>query len=63
MNEEETVLFGIQAVIISLPIQDGQSCLKCAARLRQIISDAGDMGRLALALVGAELAAQEETHP
>lgn len=58
MNEQQQVLLMLQGAISNAP-EDSQKKIKLAAEsIRKIIDDNGEEGQVALALVGAEFAAQ-----
>lgn len=59
MNEEQQQLLLIRGEIYGLPETDRQGIEIVAAKLREIIAHHNGHGIVALALVGAELAAKE----
>lgn len=59
MTEDQQNLLIIRGHIAGLPPADRKGIQQAAQQLREVISHHNDHGRLALALVGAELAAEE----
>jgi phosphatidylserine decarboxylase len=59
MNQDQVTLLLIKGAIADLPDSDRKGIELAAAKLREIITLHNDHGRMAMALVGAELAAQE----
>lgn len=59
MTEDQENLLIIRGHIAGLPAADRKGIALAAQRLREVIAHHNDHGRLALALVGAELAAEE----
>ena len=59
MNAEQQQLLLIRGAIASLPEFDRQGVLLAAAKLREVLALHNDHGVMALALVGAERAAEE----
>ncbi|CAN7564632.1 hypothetical protein [Acidovorax sp. LjRoot117] len=59
MTEDQQNLLIIRGHIASLPAADCKGIELAALKLREVISHHNDHGRLALALVGAELAAED----
>ena len=59
MTEEHQNLLIIRGHIAGLPAADRKGIALAAQKLREVIAHHNDHGRLALALVGAELAAQD----
>ncbi|MFT4243549.1 MAG: hypothetical protein QM569_14850 [Acidovorax sp.] len=59
MNEEKQQLLLIRGAIYALPEADRHGVELAAAKLREVVVLHNDHGRLALALVGAELAAED----
>lgn len=59
MTEEQHTLLLIRGSIAGLPPTDRAGIEQAAAKLRQVVLHHNDHGRLALALVGAELAAED----
>jgi hypothetical protein len=58
MTEEEITILAIKGAIAELPSEQQEACNEVAARLRQMVKDAGSpVGELAFAIVGAELQA------
>lgn len=53
-------LLAMRGLISSLPDEQKAAVNRCAESLRQMVSDAGDIGQLALALVGVEFQASED---
>lgn len=60
MTRYEEVLRDIRATIARMRIEDCDKVAAIASQFRQSICTNGEYALLALALVGAELAAQEE---
>jgi methyl coenzyme M reductase subunit C-like uncharacterized protein (methanogenesis marker protein 7) len=60
MTAEQTQLVYIRGVIASLPAEDQEKIRKTAAELRKFIVDHPDTGGAAFAIVGAEMAADEQ---
>lgn len=58
MNEEQHQLLLIRGAIYNLPDADCKGVELAAAKLREVVALHNDHGRLALALVGAEHAAE-----
>lgn len=58
MNEEQQTLLLIRGEIYALPDADRKGVELAAAKLREVVKLHNDHGMLALALVGAELAAE-----
>lgn len=58
-NENVTQLLIIRGVIASESPENQAKIMATADKLRAVINEAGDVGMLALALVGAESAAQD----
>jgi hypothetical protein len=60
MNDETITWLAIRGAIETLPPDKAKACRELAEHFRQEIIKAGaDVGQLALALVGAELAKEE----
>ena len=59
MTEEQQQLLTIRGAVYALPDADRRGVELAAAKLREVIAHHNDHGRLALALVGAELAAED----
>ncbi len=59
MTEERQTLLIIKGVIAELPDADRQGVELAAAKLREVVLLHNDHGKMALALVGAELAAED----
>ena len=59
MTEEHQNLLIIRGHIAGLPAADRKGIALAAQKLREVIAHHNDHGRLALALVGAELAAED----
>ena len=57
MNQEEQVVLLIKGVISEMPKENQELVYACADTIRTLILDCGEEGRIACALVGAELAA------
>lgn len=60
VNEYEYQLFIIQSAIKELPEHERMNVEQCAATIRELIDRFGAEGQIALALVGAEKAAEAE---
>lgn len=58
MTEEQHVLLIIRGAIAGLPEADRQGVDLAAAKLREVVLHHNDHGKMALALVGAEQAAE-----
>lgn len=58
MTEEQQNLLIIRGHIAGLPPVDRKGIALAAAKLREVLALHNDHGRMALALVGAELAAE-----
>lgn len=56
--DDQTTLLVIKGVISDLPVADQKNVKQCANQLKVTIKEAGVYGVLALALVGAEAAAE-----
>ena len=56
-NEQQTLLL-IKGTIASLPADQQQKVAECADQLRKLMADNPPHGLMAVALVGAELAAE-----
>lgn len=59
MTNEEQDLLMIRGFIAGLPDEDRSGVSLAAAKLRDVVALHNDHGHLALALVGAELAAKD----
>lgn len=59
MTEERQTLLIIKGAIAELPDADRQGVELAAAKLREVVLLHNDHGKMALALVGAELAAED----
>lgn len=59
MTEDQQTLLIIRGHIAGLPAADRQGIALAAQKLREMIALHNDHGRLALALVAAELAAED----
>ncbi len=59
MTEDQQNLLIIRGHVAGLPAADRRGIELAAQKLREVISLHNDHGRLALALVGAELAAED----
>ena len=59
-DEDRNTILLIKGVISELTPEQQKACKQVADRLRQIVLEAGDVGGLAFALVGAELQAMAE---
>jgi hypothetical protein len=58
MTDEQVTILAIKGVIADLPEADRQDVLLAAAKLREVVALHNDHGCMALALVGAEHAAE-----
>jgi len=58
MTPEQETLLVIKGAISELPAAQREACEELADHLRTLIRNAGDIGPMALALIGAEAAAQ-----
>ncbi|MGD9726276.1 MAG: hypothetical protein AB7R40_22280 [Nitrospiraceae bacterium] len=58
MSQEEAVLLMIQGFISQMPDEDRVKIMACAELLRATVAEYGELGQLALSLVGAEEAAK-----
>ena len=59
MTEERQTLLIIQGAIAELPDADRQGVELAAVKLREVVLLHNDHGKMALVLVGAELAAED----
>jgi hypothetical protein len=59
MTEEQQTLLIIRGHIVGLPEADRKGVELAAQKLREVVTTHNDHGRLALALVGAEQAAED----
>jgi hypothetical protein len=59
MDEHAVTLFVIEQQIKKMPEDIQWKIKECEAQLRTVIFEYGDVGRIALALIGAQLAAGE----
>lgn len=60
MNDQQKVLAEIEKMILELPAAQREDCIELANHFRESIKSAGSIvGPLAIAFVGAEMAAQE----
>jgi phosphatidylserine decarboxylase len=59
MNEERIQLLLIRGAIAELPEADRKGIEQAATNLREVVATHNDHGKMALALVGAELAAED----
>jgi phosphatidylserine decarboxylase len=59
MTEERQTLLIIKGAIAELPDADRQGVELAAAKLREVVLLHNDHGKMALVLVGAELAAED----
>jgi hypothetical protein len=60
MSQEQQTLADVQAVIDALPPEHKAEVLKFAGIFRNAIREQGPLAQMAFALVGAELAAEDE---
>lgn len=58
MNDEQHQLLLMRGTIASLPVDQQLQIMETATQLREIVTKHKEVGTIALALVGAELAAQ-----
>ena len=56
-NQDKAVLLAISGAIYRMPPEDRAKVEEAAAKLREVIAAGGNHGQVALALVGAEMAA------
>lgn len=54
-NDPEMVLYAAKGLIAELPAEERAKCEAAIARVRQAVSECGDYGILAIALLLAEL--------
>ncbi|WP_293222295.1 hypothetical protein [Ottowia sp.] len=59
MNDEQHQLLLIRGAVYDLPEADRKGVELAAAKLREVVKLHNDHGRMALALVGAEMAAED----
>lgn len=57
--EEKQVLIMVRGIIAGLDEEDQVKIKKLAEELRKFVKDNGEHGQMALALIGAEFAAEE----
>ncbi len=60
MSEEQETLLAIRVVLAQLPQPQLDGVLQIASVLRELVKRHGDSALMALSLVGAEIAAEEE---
>ena len=60
MNEEQKTLLAIRAALTQLPQPQLDGVLQIASALRELLRRHGDSAEMALALVGAEIAEEEQ---
>ncbi|MCX7204758.1 MAG: hypothetical protein NT086_01980 [Proteobacteria bacterium] len=61
MNEDQITLMAIQATIAELPLQEREMVAKAAAKIRHVVAEyPRGHGEMALALVGAYIAASPD---
>ena len=58
MTPEECTLLMLKGLISQMPTEDIERIDQCVLRIRSIVAEFGDNGRIALALLGAELGAE-----
>jgi hypothetical protein len=59
MNENQIILVIVKGIISDLPETQRNQVHATADKIRAIVAEAGDVGGIALALVGGEAAAAE----
>ena len=59
MKEEQATLLLIKGVVSELTVDEQAEVNRVAARFREILKEEGDAGVVAIALVGAEVAASQ----
>lgn len=59
MTDDRHTLLIIRGAVASMPEADRKGVELAAAKLREVVQHHNDHGRIALALVGAELAAED----
>lgn len=59
MTSDKVALLAICGAIYQLPAEDRAKVEAAAEKIRKIRTEAGDYGDIAVALVGAEIAAKE----
>lgn len=63
MTSEQAQLLLLKGAITDLPLESQQKVQEAKEKLSAIIKDFGDEGRVALALVGMEIAAADGEKP
>lgn len=58
MSQEKMVLYMLRGVIDEAPAEDKQKIGEAAEKIRVVIAEYGDNGKIAVALVGAEITAE-----
>lgn len=58
MTEHEQTLYTVRGFIGSLPTENQEEIQACYRQLKKLIEGCGDNGRLAMALLGAELSVE-----
>ena len=58
MSQEQETLWMIKGVIGELPVERLQKVTESYVKIKTIMSEYGDEGEIAIALIGAELAAK-----
>ena len=53
-------LLAMRGLVASLPDEQRAAVNRCAESIREAVADAGEIGQIALALVGIELQASED---
>ena len=59
MKEEQATLLLIKGIVSELTVDEQAEVNRVAARFREILNEEGDAGVVAIALVGAEVAASQ----
>lgn len=58
MTQEEQVALMIRGAVAQLPQEDQMRIVECEAKIRALIAEYGEAGRMAIALIGADIAAE-----
>ncbi len=59
MTPEQETLYAVKGLVGELDSEAKARTLECAEKIRKLVAEYSDCGRVALALVGAEMAAAE----
>ena len=59
MKEEQATLLLIKGIVSELTVDEQAEVNRVAARFREILKEEGDIGVVAIALVGTEVAASQ----